>query len=344
MEQTLELAIQGYFSQVAKLNGVASALRAFNIAPTVQQTLEKNLQSKSEFLKYINFRGVKNLEGKKLTVGAGSTIAGNTDTSVPGTTRTPRSVHELDDKGYKCRKNNFDTMITYEDLDNWSEFDEFQMMVRDVILEAQAQDRLIIGWNGKSYAATSDRVANPMLEDVNIGWLENIRQDAPLRHFTEVVESSNVINVYEGGDYENIDALVMDAVETYVDERHRENTKLVAIMGRGILHQKYFEIVNQNQPNSEKLSGDMIISKKTVGGLPAWRVPFFPANTILITTSDNLSIYYQNGGRRRHLKDVPEADRIENYESSNDAYVVQDYSKCCLIENINTTAPALPVV
>lgn len=340
-DQALEQSIQGYFSQVAKLNKVASAVRSFTVAPSVQQTLEKNLQQKSQFLKYINFRGVKNLEGKKLTVGAGSTIAGNTDTSQPGATRKPRSVHELDDKGYKCRKNNFDTMITYEDLDNWSEFDGFQKMVRDVILEAQAQDRLIIGWNGTSYAATSDRDNNAMLQDVNIGWLENIRLDAPVRHFTEVVESSNTINVYEGGDYENIDALVMDAIENYVDERHRDNTKLVAIMGRGILHNKYFEIVNQNQPNSEKLAGDMIISKKTVGGVPAWRVPFFPANTILITTSDNLSIYYQNGGRRRHLKDVPEADRIENYESSNDAYVVQDYTKCCLIENINTTAPTV---
>lgn len=342
MPQPLELAIEGYFSQVAKLNGVTSAVRAFNVKPSVQQTLEKRMQEKSQFLKYVNFRGVKNLEGKKLTVGVGSTIAGNTDTSQPGSRRKPSSVHDLDDKGYKCRKNNFDTMITYEDLDNWSEFDEFQTMVRDVIVEAQAQDRLIIGWNGTSYSANSDREENPMLQDVNIGWLQSIRADAPERHYDEVVKDSGVVRVYDGGDYANIDALVMDAVETYVDERHRDNTKLVAIIGRGLLHDKYFEIVNKAQPNSEQLAGDVIIAKKTVGGLPAWRVPFFPANTILITTYDNLSIYYQNGGRRRHLKDVPEADRIENYESSNDAYVVQDFTKCCLIENIQTEEPETP--
>lgn len=340
MPQTLELAIDSYFSQVAKLNGVTSAIRSFAVAPSVQQTLEKRIQQRSEFLKYVNFIGVKNQQGKKLSVGVSTTVAGNTDTSQPGTTRTPRSVHDLDDKGYQCRKNNFDTMITYEDIDNWSEFDNFQTMIRDLIVEAQALDRLMIGWNGVEYAANSNRVNNPLLQDVNIGWLQNIRNDAPDRHFDEKVESSGEITVYEGGDYENMDALVMDAIEGFIDERHRENTKLVAIMGRGLLHDKNFDIVNKNQANSEKLAGDVIVAKNTVGEIPAWRVPFFPANTILITTYDNLSIYFQTGGRRRHLKDVPESDRIENYESSNDAYVVQDYTKCCLIENIVTTPPA----
>ncbi len=32
---------------------------------------------------------------------------------------------------------------------------------------------------------------------------------------------------------------------------------------------------------------------------------------------------------KKHLK-----NRIENYESSNDAYVVEDYGLGCLIENI----------
>lgn len=39
----------------------------------------------------------------------------------------------------------------------------------------------------------------------------------------------------------------------------------------------------------------------------------------MVTTLKNLSLYWQIGGRRRYLKEVPEKNRIENYESSNDA-------------------------
>ncbi len=69
-------------------------------------------------------------------------------------------------------------------------------------------------------------------------------------------------------------------------------------------------------------------------GLQGVGVPFFPANTILITSFSNLSIYYQDSARRRHLIDNPKRDRIENYESSNDAFVVEEYGACALIKNI----------
>ena len=57
-------------------------------------------------------------------------------------------------------------------------------------------------------------------------------------------------------------------------------------------------------------------------------------NGILITRLDNLARYYQEGGRRRTIVDNAKRDQIENYESSNDAYVVEDYDCVALIENI----------
>ena len=70
------------------------------------------------------------------------------------------------------------------------------------------------------------------------------------------------------------------------------------------------------------------------GGLQAAEVPYCPDNAILITSLENLSIYFQLGGRRRHVKEEPEKNRIANYESSNDAYVIEDYGLGCLVENI----------
>ena len=71
-----------------------------------------------------------------------------------------------------------------------------------------------------------------------------------------------------------------------------------------------------------------------IGGLQAARAPNFPAGAILITRYDNLSRYYQEGARRRTIIDNPKRDQIENYESSNDAYVVEDYGLAALAENI----------
>ncbi|MNF17838.1 Phage major capsid protein, P2 family [compost metagenome] len=62
---------------------------------------------------------------------------------------------------------------------------------------------------------------------------------------------------------------------------------------------------------------------------------------MLVTALSNLSIYFQEGARRRHIKDEPEYDRIADYQSSNDAYVIEDFGLVALVENIEAfTYPA----
>ncbi|MGP0818194.1 P2 family phage major capsid protein, partial [Escherichia coli] len=73
---------------------------------------------------------------------------------------------------------------------------------------------------------------------------------------------------------------------------------------------------------------------KRIGGLQAVLAPFFPPNALLITSLDNLSIYWQEDTRRRSGIDNPKRDRIENFESFNEAYVVGDYRCAALVETI----------
>jgi P2 family phage major capsid protein len=329
--------IEAYYHTIAELNDVSTVTQKFAAAPSVQQTLETKMQESSAFLSRINMIGVPELQGEKVGLGIGSTIASNTDTdSQDRQTQDPTSLNA---DGYWCRQNNFDTHIGYSKLDTWAKFPDFQRRIAEAIMKRQALDRIMIGFNGTSYAATSDRNANPLLQDVNIGWLQKYRDNAAARVLSEVVAASGAVNVYAGGDYENLDALVFDAVNNMIDPWFQEDTGLVAIMGRDLLADKYFPLINQSQPATEQMATDVVISQKRVGGLPAVRVPFFPAGAILITSFENLSLYWQEGGRRRHIQENPKRDRIENYESSNDAYVVEDYGFGCLVENINTTAP-----
>ncbi|HWX02513.1 P2 family phage major capsid protein, partial [Collimonas sp.] len=112
------------------------------------------------------------------------------------------------------------------------------------------------------------------------------------------------------------------------------DTGLVVIVSRNLMHDKYFPLVNTKQAPTETLAADIVISQKRIGGLPAIAVPFFPDNTIFTTRLDNLSIYWQESARRRRVVEKPERDRIENYESSNDAYVVEDLGLGAVLENI----------
>lgn len=326
-----------YMDQIAQLNGVADPSKKFSVVPTVQQTLEQKMQESSDFLGRINIIPVTEKSGEKLGLGVGGPIASNTDTSSKD--RQTKDPHTLSKEGYECRKNNSDTHLKYAILDMWAKFPNFQIMLRDAIMKRQALDRITIGFNGTSYAADSDIGANPLLQDVNIGWLQKYRDNAAARVLSEVVSSSGKVNVYAGGDYENLDALVFDAVNNLIEPWYQEDTSLVCVMGRSLLADKYFPMINQTQPATEQQATDMIVSQKRVGGLPAVRVPTIPAGAMLITPLDNLSIYYQEGARRRHVEDNPKRDQIENYESSNDDYVVEDYGRGCLIENIVTEAP-----
>ena len=323
-----------YLNQLAKLSGVSDPTKTFAVDPSVQQRLETRMQESSEFLSRIGMIGVDELKGEKVGLGVSSTIAGRTDTTGDGV-RVPRDVSDLSKDGYECRHTDFDTAVRYAQLDAWAKFPDFQARLRDAILKRQALDRIMIGFNGTSAAATTNRATNPLLQDVNIGWLQKYRNNAPQRVLQSgKAENKIVIGNGATADYNNLDALVFDAVANLIDPWHRKDTGLVVILGSNLVHDKYFPLINKEQAATEKLATDMIISQKRMGGKQPVEVPHVPDGAMLISTLENLAIYWQISGRRRHIQENPSKNRIENFESSNDDYVVEDYGLGCLIENI----------
>lgn len=335
MKNETRVLFNKYLEQLAELNQVASVLNKFSVAPSVQQTLETRLQEKSDFLTSINVSPVTEQMGEKLGLGIGSPIAGTTDTKVKD--RETVDPTDVDAKGYFCFQTNFDSHISYAKLDMWAKFPNFQTLIRDLILTRQALDRIMIGFNGRTRAATSDRAQYPLLQDVNKGWLQHYREQADQRVMDGGATAGKIL-VGKDGDYANLDALVYDAKSSLIDPWHRHDTGLVAILGDALMKDKYFPIINRDNAPTEQLAADIVTSQKRVGGLPAVTVPFFPENGILITRLDNLSLYYQEGGRRRTVVENAKRDRIENFESSNDAYVVEDFGAGCVIENIQLVA------
>ena len=183
-----------YLAQLAQINGVPDATAKFTVEPTVQQRLETKMMESAGFLGMINVIGVDELKGEKVGLGVTGPIASRTDTSGAGE-RSPRDVKALSAQGYEAKQTNYDTSIRYAVLDSWAKFPDFQTRLRDAIVKQQALDRIMIGFNGSSAAATTNLGTNPLLQDVNIGWLKHIETEAPARVIDEVVASSDQITV-----------------------------------------------------------------------------------------------------------------------------------------------------
>ncbi|MES9901141.1 MAG: phage major capsid protein, P2 family [Sedimenticola sp.] len=337
MRQLTRKVFNSYLGQVAALNGIPDATQKFAAAPSVSQTMENHIQENSAFLAMVNSIGVNEQTGEKLGLSVGATIAGRTDTTTDD--RETQDPSGVDDRAYFCKQTNFDTHLGYAKLDAWAKFPDFQARIRNQIVRQSALDRIMIGWNGLSAAAATNRVANPLLQDVNIGWLAKLQAEAVGRYMIEGATPGE-IQVGAGGDYANLDALVYDMRSNLLAPWHRRNTTLVVVCSSDMVDEKYFPLVEMhgNTPTEAK-ELDLMISNKRLGGLRVAEVPFFPERTLFITQissggDSNLSVYWQNDTRRRTIVDNAKRDRVENYESVNDAYVIEDLTCTCASVNI----------
>ncbi len=352
MRNVTRLAFTALAAQIALLNGVASATEKFNVAPSVQQTLETAMQESSAFLKAINLIGVNEQTGEALLAGVNGPIASRTNTAA-GNRRNPADVSQMTKDVYACKQTNFDTAFPYALLDAWAKFPDFQVRLTNAIIERQSLDRIMIGFNGTSAALATDRANNPLLQDVNKGWLQKIREGAADHVMDEgavagkvTVGGTKVIKVAGvdteiSGDYQTLDGLVFDAIQMLAPW-HRSRPDLVVLVSRDLMHEKLLKAVEKGAAsNQEENAAQEIVSRARLGGLPVVDAPFFPEGTVLVTFLKNLSIYWQEDARRRHLKDEPEFDRIADYQSSNDAYVIEDFEAVALVENVEAkTYPA----
>ena len=344
MRPNTRFKFNAFLTQVAKLSGidVNDIAKKFTVEPSVTQTLITTVQDTSDFLKRINMVPVDEQEGEKIGLGVTGSIASTTDTD-SGDERETADFAALEARRYKCEQVNFDFHIRYNTLDLWARYQDFQIRLRDAITKRQALDYIMAGFNGIKRSATSDRSKNPMLQDVAVGWLQKLRNEAPKRVMDKVTDAegnvvSTTIRIGKNGDYVNLDAAVMDATNSMIEPWHQEDPDLVVICGRQLLADKYFPLVKQEQPNTEAMAADVIVSQKRIGNLPAVRVPYFPADALMITRLDNLSIYIMDSAHRRHIEENAKRDRVENYESLKVDFVVEDYGCACLIENIKLGA------
>ncbi len=304
---------------MASTYGVDSVERQFSVMPSKAQTLQDKIVEKSGFLPQINVVPVTDMQGENILGGLPGPISGRIDTSADKE-RVPRDVLNLSAYPYVLVQTNSDVCIRYVTLDSWAKFPNMFERFQRYTTERIANDRELVGWYGKSAAKNTDISKNPMLQDVNKGWIQYMRDNLPKNILETGKKKAGEIRVGKGGDFEGLDHAVSDLVTGIPLYLRKDLTVLIG--DELILWEKQRLYKSISLSPKEKTSATQ--SLMSFGGVGDWQTPSnFPPRGLVITPTKNLSIYYQEESWRRHLKDKPEKDRWEDFNSRNEGYTVE---------------------
>ncbi|MGY2226454.1 phage major capsid protein, P2 family [Pseudomonas gingeri] len=320
---------------LAETYGVESASKQFSVEPSVAQELNDSITAKADFLERINVVPVSEIKGEKVFIGVNGPVTGRTNTKT--TDREAKDASALENTTYELADTQSDVGLPHAKIDAWAKFPDFQDRYSAAVQKRIAQDRIVIGFHGTHAATQTDLAANPKLQDVNKGWLQQLREQAPQQVLKEG-KTAGKVTLGAGGDYANLDALVHDTKQM-VDEILREDGDLVAIIGSDLLaadKAKLYTKQGDTPTEKERIENAQVIS--TYGGLPSFSVPNFPVNAVLVTSWDNLSIYFQDTSWRKQTIDNPKRSRVEDYNSRNEGYVIEQLEKIALTENVELVA------
>ncbi|OEC43883.1 phage major capsid protein, P2 family [Pseudomonas sp. 1D4] len=326
-------------ADIAETYGVENPTRQFAVEPSIAQELNDAITARADFLERINIVPVTEIKGEKVFIGVNGPVTGRTNTKVKD--REAKDASGLDNTQYELQDTHSDVGLPYAKIDAWAKFPDFADRYSAAVQKRIAQDRIMIGFHGTHAAADTDPQAYPKLQDVNKGWLQQAREQIPAQVLREGKVAGKV-TIGKGGDYANLDAAVHDTKQM-VDEVLRDDGDLVAIIGSDLLAADKAKLyTKQGDTPTEKERIELAQVIATYGGLPAYSVPNFPVNAILVTSFDNLSIYFQDSSWRKQTVDNPKRSRVEDYNSRNEGYVIEQLEKFALTENIEVLPEAAP--
>ncbi|BDU38747.1 phage major capsid protein, P2 family [Vibrio nigripulchritudo] len=331
MQESTKKKLSAFVNEVAEQNNVSDATEKFNVTPNGTQKIIAAIRESNWFLSRINIVSVKNQKGESIGLSVTGMIASRTDTSGDGE-RKPKDHSSMGAMPYMCEQTNFDTAIRYAKLDAWAHHKNFSVLISKNNREQIDANKITIGWYGESVEKNTNPTTHPNGEDVNKGWFQAMREHNTERLITQG-KTANEVRIGEGGDFTNLDLAVLET-KNLLHDACENDSNLIAIIGSDLLaydKAKFYEAHGNTPSEKAKIQELQVIG--TYGGLPAVKVPGFPSTGVMVTSYDNLSIYIQEGSVRRSVGKKNDAkDQIENFESMNMAYVIEELGKAAAIE------------
>ncbi|CAI1950008.1 phage major capsid protein, P2 family [Serratia marcescens] len=308
--------------------------KQFEITGPQGEKLLGTIQAQTPFLQKINMPTVDELQGEKVFAGLQKTITGRRKQG------RYRQTLDPDGANYLCVETDSGIVIPWLRLDTWARMGSQMMQLYATYVQQQiALDQCMIAWRGISVADNTDTTANPLLEDVNKGFMQWMRDNKPENIMEEGAKSGEISIYGADADYANLDDLGYD-LRQGLGDAHRERTDLVFMVGADLVA-KEAAIVSKDKGlvPTERAAVKQFDLMGTFGGMPAVILPNFPARGAVITTYSNLSIYTQGASMRRKVKDDDDEKGVIDSYLRREAYVVEDESLFVGIEFDNVVLP-----
>ncbi|MGY1893594.1 P2 family phage major capsid protein, partial [Pseudomonas sp. SDT291_1_S447] len=162
---------------IAETYGVPLSSKMFSVEPSITQELNDAITAKADFLQRINVIPVTEIKGEKVFIGVSGPVTGRTNTKT--TDREAKDASALENSTYELSSTESDVGLPYAKIDAWAKFPDFHQRYSAAVQKQIALDRIMVGFHGVKAAAQTDIEAYPMLQDVNKGWLQQLREQAP---------------------------------------------------------------------------------------------------------------------------------------------------------------------
>lgn len=305
--------MDAYAQQLAQSYGVQSTQQLFNVSPAQETKLRQAIIESAEFLKMITVSTVDQLQGQVVDLGMSALHTGRK--------KGGRFAKNVNVGGHKYALVETDSCaaLTWEMLCQWANQgtkNQFMKLVSDYSNQMFALDKIRVGWNGIEAAETTDPDANPLGEDVNVGWNEFVRQ----RKAGQIITDPVVFDADGGGDYKTLDAMASDLINNNINPVFRNDPRLTVFVGSGLVSAAQYHMYDNADKPTEHIAAQQL--SKDIAGRKAYTPPFFPEYGMVVTMPKNLQILTQRGTSQRKARHEEDRKQFENSYWRMEGYAV----------------------
>ncbi len=334
-------ALKLYCSQMAESYGVENASERFNISGPMETKLHQALLESADFLKSITYTQVLQITGQAINVGGRGLITGRSSTG------RFSSGQDVSGTQYVLTKTDSCAYVPWTLLAVWGNSGkpkEFMQKMMANTKQRFALDIISVGWNGTKVSADTDPIANPLGEDVNIGWHALVKRDAPEQVMVDAIYFNPSLPkdaVPKAGEYRTLDAIVVE-MKAMLHPSIRNDPRLRVYVGSDLTAAAGSHLMNQASTPSEKIASLKL--ENDIGGVLAETPPNFPGKRIVLTIPTNLHCYDQMGTQERESANVSDRERHEDKWWRMEGYAVGEYEAYAAVDEAAITIGAAPAV
>ncbi|MGB0894032.1 MAG: phage major capsid protein, P2 family [Parashewanella sp.] len=334
-----EACLQAFSTKLAKDYSVPDAAKQFSLTQPQETKIHAAILEKVEFLSMITKMDVDDVIGQVIAVGSTGTATGRSSkgrfTSGTGFKGHKYELVETD----SCAHVDWTTLAAWG---NSGSKGQFMKLLQNNTMKRFALDILRIGFNGTHVAVDTDPVKFPLGEDVNKGWHQLVKDNAPDQIMTDDVYLNLGADPskLKAGEYSTLEALVTDLKNSLIHTALQEDPDLVVLVGRDLIGATQTHLMGQATTPTEKVAAMKL--DKDIAGLRAYSPSFIPGKRLVITKLKNLHCYTQKGTRKRKSENVEDRKRHEDKLWRMEGYAVEEYEAYAAVDEGNMHIGAKP--